>query len=84
MEGQDHLPLVFLSGEFKGAQQRWTVSEKESFDTVDATTRVDDLLLSHDEFPILSGHLNLTYIKILSLQTLLSRTMLYTSYSAGH
>jgi RNase H-like domain found in reverse transcriptase len=25
MEEQDHQPLAFLSGEFKGAQLRWTV-----------------------------------------------------------
>jgi hypothetical protein len=31
MEEQDHQPLVFLSGEFKGAQLRWTVPEKEGF-----------------------------------------------------
>jgi RNase H-like domain found in reverse transcriptase len=31
MEEQDHQPLAFLSGEFKGAQQRWTVPEKEFF-----------------------------------------------------
>jgi hypothetical protein len=29
MEEQDHQPVVFLSGDFKGAQQRWTVPEKE-------------------------------------------------------
>jgi RNase H-like domain found in reverse transcriptase len=27
MYEQDHQPLTFLSGEFKGAQQRWTVPE---------------------------------------------------------
>jgi RNase H-like domain found in reverse transcriptase len=31
MEEQDDLPLVFLSGEFKGAQLRWTVPEKKCF-----------------------------------------------------
>jgi hypothetical protein len=29
MEQQNHQPLEFLSGEFKGAQLRWTVLEKE-------------------------------------------------------
>jgi RNase H-like domain found in reverse transcriptase len=28
MEEQNHQPLAFLSGEFKGAQLRWTVPEK--------------------------------------------------------
>jgi RNase H-like domain found in reverse transcriptase/Integrase zinc binding domain len=62
MEEQDHQPLAFLSGEFKGAQLRWTVPEKEGFAIVDTVTKVDYLLLSHDEFSILSDHLNLTYI----------------------
>jgi RNase H-like domain found in reverse transcriptase len=30
MEEQDHQPLAFLSGEFKGAQLRWTVPENVS------------------------------------------------------
>jgi hypothetical protein len=62
MEEQDHQPLAFLSGEFKGAQLRWTVPEKKGFAIVDTVTKVDYLLLSHDEFSILSDHLNLTYI----------------------
>jgi RNase H-like domain found in reverse transcriptase len=62
MEEQDHQPLAFLPGEFKGAQLRWTVPEKEGFAIVDTVTKVDYLLLSHDEFSILSDHLNLIYI----------------------
>jgi RNase H-like domain found in reverse transcriptase len=59
MEEQDHQPLAFLSSEFKGAQLRWTVPEKEGFAIVDTVTKVNYLLLSHDEFSILS---DLTYI----------------------
>jgi RNase H-like domain found in reverse transcriptase len=62
MEEQDHQPLAFLSCEFKSAQLRWIVPEKEGFAIVDTVTKVDYLLLSHDEFSILSDHLNLTYI----------------------
>jgi RNase H-like domain found in reverse transcriptase len=62
IEEQDHQPLAFLSGEFKGAQLRWTVPEKEYFALVDTVTKVNYLFLSHDEFSILSDHLNLTYI----------------------
>jgi hypothetical protein len=62
MEEQDHQPLAFWSGELKGAQLRWTVSDREDFAIVDTVTKVDYLLLSHDEFSILSDHLNLTYI----------------------
>jgi hypothetical protein len=62
MEEQDHQPLAFLSGEFKGAQIPWTVPEKEGFAVVNTVTKIDYLLLSHDEFSILSDHLNLKYI----------------------
>jgi RNase H-like domain found in reverse transcriptase/Reverse transcriptase (RNA-dependent DNA polymerase) len=62
MEEQNHQPLAFLSGEFKGAQLRWTVPEKDGLAIVDTVTKVDYLLLSHDEFSILSDRLNLTYI----------------------
>jgi RNase H-like domain found in reverse transcriptase len=62
MEEQDHQPLAFLSGELKGAQQRWKVPEKEGIAIVDTVTKVDYLLLSHEEFSIFSDHLNLTFI----------------------
>jgi RNase H-like domain found in reverse transcriptase len=52
MKLQDHHPLACLSGEFKGAQLRWTVPEKEGFAFVDTVTKEDYLLLSHDEFSI--------------------------------
>jgi hypothetical protein len=54
MQEQGHQPLEFLSGEFKGEQQRWTELEREGFVIVDTVTKVDYLLLSHDEFSILS------------------------------
>jgi RNase H-like domain found in reverse transcriptase len=82
MEEQDHHPLEFLSGVFKGAQLRWTVTEKECFAIVDTVAKVDYLLLSHDEFSILSDYLSLTYIyNPLSADPTL---MLYTSCNAGH
>jgi hypothetical protein len=40
MEDQDHQPLAFLTGEFKGAQLRWTVTEKVGFAIVDTVTKV--------------------------------------------
>jgi hypothetical protein len=60
IEEQDHQPLAILSGEFKGAQLRCTVPEKEGFAIFATVTKVDYLLLSHDEFSILSDHLSLT------------------------
>jgi RNase H-like domain found in reverse transcriptase len=62
MEEQDNQPLALLSGEFKGAQLRRTVPEKGGFAIVDTVQKSDYLLLSHDEFSILSDHLNLRYI----------------------
>jgi hypothetical protein len=62
MEEKDHQPLASLSGEFKGAQLRWTVPEKKGFANVDTVTKVNCLLPSHDKFSILSDHLKLTYI----------------------
>jgi RNase H-like domain found in reverse transcriptase len=61
MEKQDQQPLAFLSGELKGAQQRWTVPEREGFAIFNKVTKVDYLLPSHDEFSILSDHRNLPY-----------------------
>jgi hypothetical protein len=78
MEEQDHQPLAFLSGEFKGAQLGWTVPEKECFGFVDTVTKEDYLLLTHDEFSILSDHLNLTYIyNPLSADPTLARHVLH-------
>jgi RNase H-like domain found in reverse transcriptase len=78
MEEQDHQPLAFLSGEFKGAQLRWTVPDKEGFAIVDTVTKLNYLLLSHDEFSILSDHLNLTYIyNPLSADPTLARHVLH-------
>jgi hypothetical protein len=62
MEKKYHQPLAFLPGEFKGAQLRWTVPEKEGLAIFDTGIKVDYLLLSHDEFTILFDHRNLTYI----------------------
>jgi RNase H-like domain found in reverse transcriptase len=60
MEEQVHQPLAILLGELKGTQLRWTVPEKEGFAIADTVTKVDYLLLSRDEFSILSDHLNVT------------------------
>jgi RNase H-like domain found in reverse transcriptase len=82
MEEQDNQPLAFLSGEFKYPQLRWTVPEKEDFAIVDTVTEVDYLLLSHDEFSILTILTSHTFT-ILSRQTQLWRAMRYTSCNAG-
>jgi RNase H-like domain found in reverse transcriptase len=62
MEEHYHQPQAFLLSEFKGAQPILTVPEKEGFAIVETVTKVDYLLLKHDEFSILSDHLNIIYI----------------------
>jgi hypothetical protein len=78
MEEQDHQPLAFLLSEFKGALIRWTVPEKQGFAIVDIVNKVDYILLSHDEFSILSDHLNLTYIyNLLSADPTIARHVVH-------
>jgi RNase H-like domain found in reverse transcriptase len=60
MEEQDHQPQVFLSGEFKGAQIRWKVPDKEGFAIFNTVNKVGYLYLIHNEFSILPAHLNFT------------------------
>jgi RNase H-like domain found in reverse transcriptase len=67
-----------LSGEFKGAQLRWTVPEKEGFAIVDTATKQYYMFLSHDELLMLSNHLNLTYIyNPLSADPILARHVVH-------
>jgi RNase H-like domain found in reverse transcriptase len=48
------------------------------FAVVDTTTKVDHLLLGHDEFSIMSDHLNLTYIyNSLSADPTLARNVVH-------
>jgi Reverse transcriptase (RNA-dependent DNA polymerase)/RNase H-like domain found in reverse transcriptase len=51
MEEQDHQPLAFLSGEFQGAQLRWTVPEKKGSAIVDyyALLKMRTLSISYAE-----------------------------------
>jgi hypothetical protein len=52
--------------------------EKEGFAIVDTVNEVDYVTLSHDEFSILSDHLNLTYIYIpLSAEPTLARNYVH-------
>jgi RNase H-like domain found in reverse transcriptase len=78
IEQQDHQPLSFVYGEFKGAPLRWTVPEKEGFAVVDVVTKMDYILLIPSEFSILSDHLNLTYIyNPLSVDPMLARQVVH-------
>ena len=56
-------PMLFLSGEFKGSETRWHISQKELYPILQAFERFGFLLLTH-EFPIqiFTDHKNLIHI----------------------
>ena len=43
-EEQQHQPLLFLSGSFKGASSRWSIIEKEAFPILQVVTKADYLV----------------------------------------
>jgi hypothetical protein len=59
---QDHQPLAFLSGAFKGASLRWSTTEKEAYAIVASCKRLDYLLQRPGGFTICTDHRNLRYI----------------------
>ena len=59
---QNHEPLAFLSGEFKGAQTRWAIVDKEFYPIVVAVTRLRHFLVRRQGFRIFTDHRNLVYI----------------------
>jgi RNase H-like domain found in reverse transcriptase len=59
---QQHQPLAFTSGRFRGSQERWTIPEKEEFAVIETVTKHSYLLLAAEQFSILSDHLNLKYM----------------------
>lgn len=71
---QQHQPLAFTSGRFRGSQERWTIPEKEAFAVIETVTKHSYLLLAADQFSILSDHFNLKYMYApLSLDPSLAR-----------
>ena len=58
MEEQEHEPMCFLSGAFKGSSKNWSVPEKEGFAIVEAMCRVDYLIMGR-EVSIYTDHANL-------------------------
>lgn len=55
-------PIYFLSGLFKDAQLNWSIIEKEGYPIIEATKRLDYLLLRQKGFKIFTDHRNLIYI----------------------
>ncbi|KAG6574672.1 DNA/RNA polymerase [Phytophthora cinnamomi] len=62
LEQQHHRPLAFLSGRFVGASSRWPTIEKEAYAIVEATRRLEYLLLRPGGFRLYTDHRNLVYI----------------------
>jgi len=61
-EQQQHAPLAFLSGAFKGAASRWAIVEKEAFPIVEVCSKYAWLLLQPHGFHLFTDHRNLIYI----------------------
>jgi RNase H-like domain found in reverse transcriptase len=47
---QQHQPLAFISGIFRGSQERWTIPEKEAFAVIETVTTHSYLLLATEQF----------------------------------
>jgi hypothetical protein len=57
-----HQPLAFISGQFRGSQERWTIPEKEEFAVFETVTKRIYQLLASGQFSILSDLFNLKYM----------------------
>jgi hypothetical protein len=74
VQDQQHQPLAFTSGRFRGSQERWSIPEKEAFAVIETVTKHSYLLLAAEQFSILSDHFNLKYMYApLSLDPSLAR-----------
>lgn len=62
IEERKHEPLGFMSGSFKGAQEKWSTIEKEAFAIVYPVQRWDYMLRRAGGFKIYTDHRNLEYI----------------------
>ena len=62
LSDQQHQPLAFLSGSFKGSSSRWPIVEKEAFAIVETCKRMEYLLLRNRGFHLFTDHRNLQYI----------------------
>lgn len=57
-----HEPLAFMGSQFKGAEKKWSIVEKEAFAIVTACMRLDYLVKRPQGFRIFTDHRNLKYI----------------------
>jgi hypothetical protein len=63
---QQHQPLAFTSGRFRGSQERWTIPEKEAFAVIETVNKHSYLLLAAEQFSMLSDHSTLRTCMLLS------------------
>ena len=61
IDAQEHEPLCFLSGAFKGSSRNWSTPEKEGFAIVESMCRVDYLVMGR-EVSIYTDHANLVQL----------------------
>lgn len=61
IDEQEHDPLSFLSGSFKGASARWSIVEKEAFAIVESMQRLEYMVAGR-EVRLFTDHANLIYI----------------------
>ena len=57
-----HEPLGFLSGQFRGAQTRWGIPDKEGYAIWISCEKYAHMLIREKGFVIFTDHRNLTYI----------------------
>ena len=58
---QEHEPLAFISGAFKGHSEHWSMPEKEAFAIVESMKKLDHITAAHVTH-LYTDHSNLTYI----------------------
>ena len=61
-EKQEHEPLAFLGGAFKGAELNWSTFEQEAFAIFQTFEKVDYLLMGEQEVHVFTDHRNLLFI----------------------
>lgn len=55
-------PLAFLSGGFKGSQQRWSMYEKDAFANFKASSKLDCMLHGTYSVLVFTDHRNLLFV----------------------
>ena len=58
----NHVPLMFLSGTFKGAQARWSMLEKECYAIMIAFDKLEYLFLRNGGIHVYTDHRNLVFL----------------------